>query len=372
MGLSGEESVLVSREIKFGDRQFHILVEGPVSESLAAAANTFRIMLAIVVIAFLAAGVFGLLTVRKITRPIEDIADTARAINAGDLSCRVAVNGNDEFGVLGTAFNRMTSQLEALISDLEKRVAERTAELAASNQELESFAYSVSHDLRAPLRHIDGFLDLLRQKIGTGLDEQGLRFMDTISASAQKMGQLIDDLLSFSRMGRQALSFSRQDLKKIVSSVIKELEPDIAGRTISWRIEELPVIKGDGPMLRIVFSNLISNAIKFSREKEEALIEIGCRINETENCVFIRDNGVGFDQDYTDRLFGVFQRLHRSDEFEGTGVGLAIVHRIISRHGGRIWAEGESGKGATFYFSLPLESISSAEESNVHEKSEAE
>jgi light-regulated signal transduction histidine kinase (bacteriophytochrome) len=305
--------------------------------------------------------------VRKITRPIEDIADTARAINAGDLSRRVAVNGNDEFGILGTAFNRMTSQLEVLIGDLEKRVTERTAELAASNKELESFAYSVSHDLRAPLRHIDGFLNLLRQYIGGSLDQQGVRYMDTISVAAQKMGQLIDDLLSFSRMGRLAISFSPQDLNRIVGSVLKELEPDYTGRKIDWRVEELPVITGDGSMLRIVFSNLISNAIKFTRETEEAVIEIGCRMNETEATIFIGDNGVGFDQFYAEKLFGVFQRLHRSDEFEGTGVGLAIAHRVISRHGGRIWAEGESGKGARFYFSLPLESISS-EESDVHEK----
>ncbi len=360
-GISGEESVLVSKVISFGSQHFHIIVEGPVSEALAPAINTLRIMLAIVIAAFLAAGVFGFVTVRRLVRPVRDIAETAREISEGDLSRRVIVTSQDEFGILANAFNKMTSQLESFINELEKRVAERTTELEESNKELESFAYSVSHDLRAPLRHIDGFLGLLKKKLGTSLDNEGRRYIEQASTSALKMGQLIDDLLSFSRMGRQALSFDKLDLNKIVHKVIEELKPDIADRNVNWRLSDLLPVRGDGPMIQVVLFNIISNALKFTEHREEAVIEIGCRRSESESIFYVRDNGVGFIQDYSERLFGVFQRLHRSDEFEGTGVGLAIAQRVIHRHGGIIWAEGEPGKGAVFYFSLPSGNPSSGE-----------
>jgi signal transduction histidine kinase len=354
MGLSGEKSVLVSQVISFGARQFHIFVEGPVSEALALAIQTVRIMVTIVVVALLAAGGLGFLMARRIVKPIEEIAETARAINAGDLSRRVVVKSRDELGVLADAFNRMTLQLETLICDLEKRVAERTAELTASNKELEAFAYSVSHDLRAPLRHIDGFLELLQKKAGTSLDEQGRHYMDAISQAAKKMGLLIDDLLSFSRMGRHAMSFQPVDLGTIVRDVIRDLEPDAAGRTIEWRIGDLPAVSGDAPMLGMVLDNLIANALKFTRPRQQAHIEIGSIPGQTsEAVIFVRDNGVGFDMTYVDKLFCVFQRLHRAEEFEGTGIGLASVRRIIARHGGRTWAEGKPDQGAAFFFSLP-------------------
>jgi signal transduction histidine kinase len=354
MGLSGQKSVVVSQVISLGAQQFHIVVEGPVSEALALSIHSVRIMLTIVLIALLAAGSLGFLAVRRIVGPIEDIAETARSVSAGDLSRRVVVKSRDELGVLASTFNKMTLQLETLINDLEKKVAERTAELAASNQELEAFAYSVSHDLRAPLRHIDGFIELLQKQVGANLDEQGRHYMDTISDSAREMGLLIDDLLSFSRMGRQAMSLKQVDLGNLVRDVIRELEPDTAGRNIDWRIGDLPAVSGDAAMLRTVMANLIENALKFTRPRQQAQIEIGwLREQETETVIFVRDNGVGFDMIYTDKLFGVFQRLHRTDEFEGTGIGLANVRRIINRHGGRTWAEGKVDQGATFYFSLP-------------------
>jgi signal transduction histidine kinase len=354
MGLSGEKSVLVSQVISFGNRQFHIFVEGPVSESLALAIQAIRITAAVIVIALLASGGLGFLMVHRIVKPIEEIAETARAINAGDLSRRVVVKGRDELGVLANAFNRMTLQLETLICDLEKRVAERTAELAASNKELEAFAYSVSHDLRAPLRHIDGFMKLLQKNAGTALDEQGRHYMNAISQAARKMGLLIDDLLSFSRMGRHAMSFQQVEIGPLVRDVIGELAPDAAGRNIAWRIGELPVVGGDAAMLRLVLDNLIANALKFTRPRQEAHIEIGSLPGQNAHAViFVRDNGVGFDMTYADKLFGVFQRLHRAEGFEGTGIGLASVRRIIARHGGRTWAEGKVDQGATFYFSLP-------------------
>ncbi len=252
-----------------------------------------------------------------------------------------------------TEQKKMEEELTRYREHLEELVKARTAELETANRELEAFAYSVSHDLRAPLRHINGFLDMLKGRIEATLDEKGRKYMDFISHSAGKMGQLIDDLLSFSRMGRQAIRFNQSNLGDIVHDVIGELQSDISGRNILWQIGELPGVSCDPSMMRIALMNLVSNAIKFTESRDQAIIEIASFRKENEKVVFIRDNGVGFEPKYADKLFGVFQRLHHADEFEGTGVGLAITQRIIHRHGGRIWAEGEPGKGATFYFSLP-------------------
>jgi PAS domain S-box-containing protein len=244
--------------------------------------------------------------------------------------------------------------LRQLNTELDRRVLDRTAQLEAANKELEGFVYSISHDLRAPLRHIDGFIELLKQKTGTNFDEQSRHYMACISDAAQKMGRLIEGLLSFSRMGRHAVTFQQVNLGSLVREVIRELEPDAAGRDIKWRIADLPAVGGDASMLRIVLANLISNALKFTRPRQQAQIDIGSTPNRgSEAVVFVRDNGVGFDMTYVDKLFGVFQRLHRADEFEGTGIGLANVRRIIARHGGLTWAEGQVDQGATFYFSLP-------------------
>jgi PAS domain S-box-containing protein len=244
-------------------------------------------------------------------------------------------------------------KLSIYYDHLQEMVRERTMQLEQANKELEAFAYSVSHDLRAPLRHIDGFIGLLQKKAQATLDEQGRHYMDTISEAAKKMGLLIDDLLAFSRMGRSSMSFQQLELDPLVREVIGELEPDAAGRTIDWRIGELPAVRGDAALLRMVLANLIANALKFTRPRQKARIEIGSLPSETsEAVIFVGDNGVGFDMAYGDKLFGVFQRLHRSEEFEGTGIGLANVHRIIARHGGRVWAEGKPDQGATFFFAL--------------------
>jgi signal transduction histidine kinase len=240
------------------------------------------------------------------------------------------------------------------ISRLNRELATRAEQFQASNQDLESFAYSVSHDLRAPLRHVLGFSDLLERQASASLDEKSRRYVNTIVESANRMGDLIDDLLSFSRIGRAEARMSSVDLQQLVKEVLEELTQETRGREISWKIGRLPMCWGDRSMLRLVITNLLSNAIKFTSMRSRAEIEIGCVDVDPQLVeVFVKDNGAGFDAQYVHKLFGVFQRLHLSEQFEGTGIGLAIVQRIVSRHGGKVRAEGAVDRGATFYFSLP-------------------
>jgi K+-sensing histidine kinase KdpD len=239
------------------------------------------------------------------------------------------------------------------IRKLNNELAKRARDLETSNNELESFAYSVSHDLRAPLRHVVGYSELLQKQASSSLDEKSRRFMQTILESAKRMGNLIDDLLAFSRIGRAETKNTLVSLDHLVKDVVAEIGQDTTGRDIGWKIDPLPVCYGDRSMLRLVIFNLLSNAVKFTRMRAQAEIEIGCVDREDEVEVFVRDNGAGFDMQYVDKLFGVFQRLHLPEEFEGTGIGLATVRRIIHRHGGEVRAEGAVDQGATLYFSLP-------------------
>jgi signal transduction histidine kinase len=258
--------------------------------------------------------------------------------------------------VMQMASTDMRERIRAEQALKEKNTELRDAnrQLEAANKELEAFTYSVSHDLRAPLRHVIGFAEMLQRNGTSNLDETGRRYLTTIVESSRRMGELIDHLLAFSRLGRAEMQMRAVDLDHVVKDTLAEFQADATHRNIQWRIDRLGQVLGDASLLGLVFSNLISNALKFTRNCPSPLIEIGCRRNHEELVVFVRDNGAGFDMKYADKLFGVFQRLHSSDEFDGTGIGLANVRRIISRHGGRSWAEGAPDRGATLYFSLPL------------------
>jgi PAS domain S-box-containing protein len=243
---------------------------------------------------------------------------------------------------------------EEEIRSLNQELMRRSTELEATNKELEAFAYSVSHDLRAPLRHIAGYAEMLQKNASTVLSDKGQRYMTVILDSAKRMGNLIDDLLAFSRMGRAEARRTMVSLDQLVKEIRNEVQPETNSRDIVWKIGALPLCYGDRSMLRLVLVNLISNAVKFTRQRARAEIEIGCAGEDNDEVVvFVKDNGTGFDMNYVHKLFGVFQRLHHANEFEGTGIGLATVQRIIHRHGGKVRAEGAVDQGATFYFSLP-------------------
>jgi two-component system, sensor histidine kinase and response regulator len=284
-----------------------------------------------------------------------------RRIEPGGMGVEIFFNGHRHFITADRLqiLNLLLSTYDAAIQRNKELIHAKenlhrlNTRLETANKELESFAYSVSHDLRAPLRHITGFAGLLEQNLGNTLDEGNRRDLAAITDAAKQMEQLIEDLLAFSRMARAEMRRTWVDLDDLVDKTLAGMQAEVQGRNIIWKRSRLPLAQGDAALLKQVFVNLLSNAIKYTRNRNPAEIEIGCNEDEHEFVIHIRDNGAGFDMRYADRLFGVFERLHRVDEFEGTGIGLASVRRIVQRHDGRTWAEGKPDAGATFYFSLP-------------------
>jgi signal transduction histidine kinase len=363
------DRLLVTRPVVFeGNPIGRVVIEAELGELWARRRRYVLLALVILAGSFLLALAISHVVERTISRPLLRLADTARAVSSrDDYSVRVPVEGageaGDEIGTLLGTFNEMleriqrqNSDLEEARAELEKRVEARTQDLAAANRELEAFSYSVSHDLRAPLRAIDGFSKALLASYEGQLDEKGRHYLQRVRAGTLRMAQLIDDLLSLARVSRRELVRGPIDVTDIAYRVGSELQGRHPVRKVAFEVVSGLRAEADAQLLTIVFENLIGNAWKFTSKRDDARIAVGGRRDGKATVFFVRDNGAGFDMQYADKLFGAFQRLHGDAEFEGTGIGLATVQRIVARHGGRIWAEGEPGRGAVFNFTLEPES----------------
>lgn len=374
---------LVKRVVENGEivGSVYLVRSYPVRERLL---DYVGILGAVMTLSLVVAGLLSLWLQKRLTQPILAISAAAHQVmERRDFSLRVPKSTEDEIGYLVDAFNgmlaelgrrdaelqasrveleqevserrRVDEELRALNIELEQRVAQRTQQLEAANKEMESFSYSVSHDLRTPLRGVVGFTDALIEDHGDELCVEAKRKLGIVHAEGLRMGRLIDDLLSFSRLGRKALQPVEVDMEALVRSSWATVSQLAQGREPELQLGRLPKAQADPALIAQVWINLLSNAVKFSAKREQAVVQVSAITDAREHIYFVRDNGAGFNPKYQDKLFGVFQRLHDSSEFGGTGVGLALVQRIVTRHGGRVWAEGQPNQGATFYFSLPKE-----------------
>jgi signal transduction histidine kinase len=338
------------------ERELCILTEIDQAEAYAPVHDLRNTVFRISFVVGLAVIALGVFFARTITGPVHQLVKGVEEVRRGNLEYRIALGGRDEISYLADAFDKMTAarkQAQETLAQHADELAWSNTKLEASNKELEAFTYSVSHDLRAPLRAMVGFSRILVEEHAPQLSDDAQRYLDLVALGAQQMGLLIDGLLAFSRLGRQALKKQSVAPADLVHQVIEELHDEQVGREVEIIISDLPSCYADPTLLRQVFANLVGNALKFTSKRDKAIIEVGYRDEDGKDIVyFIKDNGVGFDMQYADKLFGVFQRLHRTKDFEGTGIGLATVQRIISRHGGRVWAEAEVDQGATFFFTL--------------------
>jgi len=352
-GSDGKRAMASTKNIAGSD--WLVMVEFPEAEVLSGVA-TFVKWITAIGLFLTAVGIFAAWVMsRNITKPLNQLTAAAMAISDGNYSASVPVNvhKSDELGKLANAFNIMTGEVYNMKYELENKVRERTSQLENVNKELEAFSYSVSHDLRTPLRAINGYSIMLKEDYESEVDAEGKRIIANIISNAKMMGQLIDDLLAFSRLGKKELVCTQVDMQMLSAAVVNELLQHEPGNKYHINIGLLPSVKADQVMIKQVLMNLLSNAIKYSSKKAKPKIEIGSMDKDIKTIYYIKDNGAGFDMAYAHKLFGVFQRLHSQEEFEGTGVGLALVKRIIDKHKGDLWAEGEENAGATFYFSLP-------------------
>ena len=361
----GNRVIATARPI--ANTQWLVLIEVS-QQTVLEAANRFLRWVIVIGAVLIVIGIFiAWLMSRNITQPLNKLSAAASAIADGDYSSSVEVHRKDELGKLARAFNTMAVQVNNAQQNLEKKVEESTVQLEIANKELEAFSYSVSHDLRAPLRAVSGYSMILKEDYGTKLDAEANRITDTIISNANMMGQLIDDLIAFSKIGKKDNMQQRVNMKEVAESCMTALLQHEPENKYHVLIDSIPDCIGDENLIRQVWTNLISNAIKYSSNEPEPRIEMGYKENGAHNVFFIRDNGVGFDMQYVHKLFGVFQRLHSQEAFEGNGIGLALVKRIIDKHKGEIWAEASPGEGAVFYFSFPViqEGISKATQNGL-------
>lgn len=344
---------------KVGNHGWNAVVSMPLAEARSFALLVSRKALSAALIAGIIAMFPAVRLVRSILGSLRELLAAMGEVERGNLTYKLHFSARDELETIASSFNAMAQRLKAseetltaLNADLEERVHQRTADLEAMNLELESFSYSVSHDLRAPLRHLEGFSAALLEDYADRLDESGRHCLERINGASRRLSRMIDAMLELSRLSRSDLQRERIDLGAMARDILDELRGAEPERRVAVHIDDAMEAEGDARLVRVVMENLVGNAWKYSRTQEDALIKIGTRREEGGTVHYVRDNGVGFDMAYADRLFAPFQRLHREEEFEGTGVGLATVQRIIHRHGGRVWVEAAPGQGATFFFTL--------------------